>query len=130
MDLFEHCHDAMLPGDAVLLVRPAEWSDRAAHGRVLRRWRACADTLVVRWEAAPPSVREAVVAREELCHEGRCPEPFGWGDRVRVAAPAAALARGATGHVVAINAEGWLAVVPDGTIDTIAHLRRADLERL
>jgi hypothetical protein len=107
MDLFEHCHDAMLPGDAVLLVRPAEWSDRAAHGRETRRWRASADILVVRWEAAPPCLREAVVSRDELRHAGRCPEPFGPGDRARVAA---------------------LAVVPDGTIDTLGHVRRADLE--
>ncbi len=130
MDLFEHCHDAMLPGDAVLLVRPAEWSDRATRGRVTRRWRACADTLVVRWEAAPPSLREAVVPRDELRHEGRCPASFGPGDRVRVAAPAAALARGTTGRVVALNAAGWLAVVPDGTIDTLGHVRRAELEHL
>ncbi len=47
-----------------------------------------------------------------------------------VAASAAALARGTTGRVMAINAEGWLAVVPDGTIDTLAHVRRADLERV
>ena len=33
-------------------------------------------------------------------------------------------------RVVAINAEGWVAVVPDGTIDTIAHVQRADLEHL
>ena len=45
-------------------------------------------------------------------------------------APAAALARGTTGRVVAINAEGWVAVAPDGTIDTIAHVQRADLEHL
>jgi|APFre7841882630_1041343.scaffolds.fasta_scaffold105243_2 hypothetical protein len=130
MDLFEHCDDAMLPGDAVLLVYPPDWSDRAAHGRVTRRWRASVDTLVVLWEAAPPSLREAVVPREELRHEGRCPETFGPGERVRVEGPETALARGTTGRVVAINAEGWVAVAPDGTVDTLGHVRRADLRHL
>ena len=68
--------------------------------------------------------------RDELRHWGRCPPSFGPGDRVRVAVPAAALARGITWRVVVLNAAGWLAVVPDGSIDTLDHLCRADPEHL
>ena len=106
MDTSDRYRDAMLPGDEVVSVRPAEWSDRARRGRVTRRWRACADTIIVEWEAARP------------------------GERVRVDVPGAVLPRGTTGRVVAINAEGWVAVAPDRTIDTIAHVRRADLGHL
>ena len=127
MDVFEPCHDAMLPGDEVVLLQPADWSDRAPQGRVTRRWRSSPDRLVVEWDAAPASLHEVVVPRRELRHQGRCPEGIRAGDRVRIEVAGAELPRGTTGRVVAINVEGWIAVAPDYTLDTIAHVQRADL---
>ncbi len=129
MDMFSRCADPMLPGDEVVAVQPAEWSDGAAHGRVVRRWHACPDLLVVAWEHAPPFQREAIIPRRDLRHEGRCPERLRPGERVRVARTGAALPRGTTGRLIAVNPEGWAVVVPDGSVDTVARVWHADLER-
>ncbi len=127
MDMLTRCHDEILPGDDVVSVRPADWSDGAARGRVARRWPAEPDAFLVEWDDAPPSEIHAIVARRELRHEGRCPDALAPGDRVRVRRSGAPLPVGTTGRIAAITAEGWIAVVPDGTVDTVVRVRRVDL---